>query len=118
MNRSIAALAAAACLAPAAASAQSAALGLTRAQIEDADLVDANGREIGEVERVVAGADGTVTGLIVEVDQRDPQHDKLVQIPLTGLKAVPDRGDAGDHNIQTRQTAAQLLAMPAATLKR
>ena len=116
MKNTVLALAAAACLAPTLAAAQVAALGLTRAQLEDADLIDARGREIGEVERVVTGADGAVTGLIVEIDQRDPKPDKLVQIPLTGLKAVPERGDAGSFNIQTQQTVEQLLASPAASL--
>lgn len=93
------------------------ALGLTRHQLEDADLIDARGREIGEIERVVNGADGKVTGLIVEIDQRDPTPDKHVQIPLTGLKAVPEARDPGDFNIQTQKTAADLLAMPAVALR-
>ncbi len=103
-------------LVPAAASAQSAEtpLGITRHQLEDADLLDARGREIGEVEALVAGPDGKVTGLMVEIDQRDPKPDHRVQIPLTGLKAVADRGDPGEFNIQTTKTATELLALPAA----
>ena len=59
----LAALIAATCLAPSLAAAQRpatkpVALGLTRLQLEDADLVDANGREIGEVERLVTDRAG------------------------------------------------------------
>jgi hypothetical protein len=90
------------------------ALGLSRHQLEDADLINAQGREIGEVERVVIAADGQVSGLIVEIDQRDPKPDRHVQIPLTGLKAVPEPRDPGDFNIQTDKSANELLALPAA----
>lgn len=107
-------LLAAASLTPAAALAQggSGPLGITRDQLMDADLVDASGREIGEVEGLVAGTDGVVTGVIVEVDQRYPTPDRLVQLPLSGLKAVPQRGDPGDFDVQTQQTREQLLALP------
>lgn len=107
----------AACFAPSLAAAQPVALGLTRLQIEDADLVDINGREIGEVERLVVDADGKVTHLIVEIDQNDPIPDHIVQIPLTGLAAVPDPDDKGEFDIQTRQGVAELLALPATPLR-
>jgi len=115
MKTLILSLLAAASLSPAAALAQGAAgpLGISRHQLEDADLVDARGREIGEVEGLVAGADGVVTAVIVEVDQRDPKPDRRVQLPLSGLKAVPDRGDPGEFNVQTQQTVEQLQALPA-----
>jgi sporulation protein YlmC with PRC-barrel domain len=87
---------------------------LTAAQVEDADVLDANGREIGEVERVLLSADGKIRGFIVEIDQRAPTPDKHVEISLRGLKAVPDRGDAGEFNLQTDQTKDALLALPAA----
>ena len=107
----------AACLAPSLAAAQPVALGLTRLQIEDADLVDLQGREIGEVERLVVDSGGRVTHLIVEIDQKDPKPDHIVQIPLTGLAAVPDRDDRGEFDIQTRQGVAELLALPAVALR-
>lgn len=106
------ALFAAASLTPALAQAQTVGLGLTHHQLEDADLVDSKGKEIGEVERVIIGADGQATALIVELDQRDPKPDRHVQIPLTGLKAIPEARDPGDFNIQTTQTLTELLALP------
>lgn len=109
---------AAAALSPAIAGAQTGpmALGLTHHQLEDADLVDARGKEIGEIERVVMDASGKINGLIVELDQRDPKPDRHVKIPLTGLKAVPEARDPGDFNVQTTQTLAALLALPEASL--
>lgn len=114
MKRALISAVAAVCLAPSLAAAQAVALGLTLDQLEDADLIDGSGREIGEVERVVTGADGRVIGLIVELDERDPTPDKLVQIPLDGLKAVPERGGGG-HDIQTRQSKAELMKLPPAS---
>lgn len=87
---------------------------LTPAQLEDADFLDRNGREIGEVERVLTGADGKVSALIVEIDQRDPTPDKHIQIGLKGLTVVPERGDPGDFDIKTDQTKDALLALPSA----
>ena len=107
----------ASCLAPSLAAAQPVALGLTRLQIEDADLVDLKGREIGEVERLVVDAGGKVTHLIVEIDRNDPQPDHVVQIPLTGLAAVPDPDDRGEFDVQTRQGVDEFLAMPAVALR-
>lgn len=109
-------LLAAASLAPAvaAAQAQTTPLGITREQLEDADLIDARGREIGEVEGLVVGPNGAITGVILEIDQRDPKPDRRVQLPIDELKAVPERGDPGDFNIQTQQSREQLLALPEA----
>ena len=107
----------AACLAPSLAAAQPVALGLTRLQIEDADLVDLQGRELGEVERLVIDSGGKVTHLIVEIDRNDPKPDHIVQIPLTGLAAVPDPDDRGEFDVQTRQGVDELLAMPAVALR-
>lgn len=105
-------LLAAASLSPGLAQAQTVPLGLTHHQLEDADLIDAKGKEIGEVERVIMGADGKATALVVELDQRDPKPDRHVQIPLTGLKAIPEPRDPGDFNIQTGQALTELLALP------
>lgn len=95
-----------------AAGAQAVALGLTRAQLEDADLVDAQGTEIGDVEYAITDANGRVTALAIEVDRKHPEPDKLVSLPLTGLKAVPEPGDPGDYNIVTRMSAAEVAALP------
>lgn len=106
-----------ACVLPTAAVAQPVALGLTRLQLEDADLVDAKGREIGEVERVLVDAKGAVTELIVEIDRPDPTPDHIVRIPLTSLSAIPDPDEPGDFDIQTQLTIDDLLALPATSVR-
>lgn len=115
MKRALICLFAAACLAPQVAAAQAGALGLSRHQLEDADLIDASGREIGEVEGVVTDASGAITSLIIELDQRDPAPDKRVLLPLRDLQAVPERGDPGHYDIQTQRSAAELMKLPPAT---
>lgn len=116
MRLALIGFAAATCMAsePAAQSTDRTPLGVTRDQLEDADLIDASGREIGEVEDLVLGPDGLVNSLFVEIDQRSPNPDRRVRIPLTGLTAVPDRDDPGTFDIQTRQTRDQLLTLPEA----
>ena len=83
------------------------ALGLTMEQLDDADIVDASGREIGDVERVVTDASGAVTGLVVEVDDTDP--DRHVTLPLEGLTVVQD---GNDHDLRVAMTRDQLNALP------
>jgi len=86
------------------------ALGLTYLELEDADLVDASGRELAEVERIDADAAGTIGGLVVEL-KGPPVDGKMVGIPITGLSIVPD-GDG--YDLRTVQTGDQLAALPAA----
>lgn len=90
-----------------------AALGLTERQLLDADLVSADGTELGDVEQVRRDADGAVTGLLVEVEDSEP--DRYVEVPLDGL-TVTDGGVLSDANLQTEMTAQDLAAMPDATM--
>ncbi len=88
-----------------------AALGLTEAQLLDADLVGADGRDLGDVEQVRRAADGTVEALVVELENTDP--DRYVLVPIAGLTTRPD-GD--DIDVQTNMTAADLAALPDAQM--
>lgn len=88
-----------------------AALGLTEAQLLDADLVAADGTDLGDVEQVRRGATGTVDGLLVSIDNTDP--DRYVVVPLAGLTTLTS-GD--DTDVQTSMTAADLAALPDAQL--
>ena len=81
--------------------------GLSEAQLLDADLIGPNNVEIGEVQSLVRNASGAVEGLIVEVEDTNP--DRYVQIPLTGLNVV-QRGD--DRDLSTTMTRDQLAALP------
>ena len=89
------------------ADAEHVALGLTIPQLADADLIGMDGQELGEVERVVRDGDGAVIGLIVEIEDSNP--DRFVQVPLDGLSSIRD-GD--DWDLQGDLTRDQLAALP------
>ena len=83
------------------------ALGLTIPQLADADLIGMDGQELGEVERVVRDGEGAVIGLIVEIEDSNP--DRFVQVPFDGLSSIRD-GD--DWDLQGDMTRDQLAALP------
>lgn len=87
------------------------ALGLSEAQLIDADLIGAAGVELGGVEGVLRNADGQVDRLLVEIEDSNP--DRFVAVPLEGLNTVVT-GD--DTDLSTSMTAAQLAALPDAQL--
>lgn len=84
-----------------------AALGLSEAQLLDADVVGADGKEIGEVAQVVRDVDDKVDRLLVELD--GGLTDRYVHIPVLGLKTVV-RGN--DTDLETSMTKAQIAALP------
>jgi hypothetical protein len=88
-----------------------AALGLTERQLLDADLVSANGADLGDVEQIRRGAGNTVEGLLVEIEDSNP--DRYVVVPITGLAT---RKSGGDTDLQTKMTADELRALPDAQL--
>jgi hypothetical protein len=88
-----------------------AALGLTETQLLDADLLGTGGTELGDIVTLLRMPDGTVDRLLVEIEGSDP--DRFVEVPVQGL-VVLTRGD--DTDLVTTRTAADLAAMPAATL--
>ena len=83
------------------------AFGLTKKQIEDADLIDSNGADLGDVERVVTDVSGNIAEVIVGIDGTDP--DRFVSLPLTRLTAVPV-GD--DWDLRAATTRGELIALP------
>lgn len=95
----------------AAAGAAIAALGLTERQLLDADLVAADGTELGDVEQIRRGLDGEVEGLLVEIEDSNP--DRFVVVPLDGLTT---RVSGDDTDLQTTMTAAEFAALPDAPL--
>jgi hypothetical protein len=84
-----------------------AALGLSEAEILDADIVDADGKELGEVAQVVRGPDDKVDRLLVELD--GGLKDRYIHVPVTGLKKVV-RG--GETDLETPLTKSDLAALP------
>ena len=71
----------------------------------------ADGPDLGDVEQVRRGLDGKIEGLVVEIDDSDP--DRFVIVPLDGLTTRPD-GDETD--VQTTLTREQLAALPDAAV--
>lgn len=88
-----------------------AALGLTEAQLLDAELIGTDNTELGDVTRIERGADGTVERLLIEIEDSDP--DRFVHVPIAGLTPVT-RGD--DTDLQTTMTRADLEALPEVSL--
>ncbi|KQZ73033.1 hypothetical protein ASE06_11345 [Sphingopyxis sp. Root214] len=84
-----------------------AALGLSEAQLLDADLVGTDGKELGDVAQVVRGPDDKVDRLLVEIEDSNP--DRYVHVPILGLKTVV-KGD--DTDLVTTMTKAEIAALP------
>ena len=85
-------------------------LGMTTVQLEDADVVSADGTDLGDVERVVIDATGQVTGLAVHVD--GAADGEFVLLPIAGLTT---RADGMNNDVQTTMTVVELQALPAWT---
>jgi hypothetical protein len=83
------------------------ALGLTEAQLIEADLVTFDGTDLGDVEQVRRDAAGEVEALVVKLENTDP--DRFVLVPITGLAARPD---GNDTDVETTMSAADLAALP------
>ncbi|MHC3127208.1 hypothetical protein OB03_07840 [Brevundimonas sp. GN22] len=84
------------------------ALGMTRKALEDADIVNAAGQDLGDVESLVTNATGTATHLVVELEG---PSDTEVLLPLAQVEAEK-RTDGRSPNLVTRLTAAELAALP------
>lgn len=84
-----------------------AAFGLTEAQLLDADFKEWRGTDLGDVEALGRDTGGTVTHLIVEIEDTDP--DRYVRVPVDGLERVAD-GD--DWDVRGQFTRDQLMALP------
>lgn len=85
-----------------------AALGLTEAQLLNADLYGASKVELGDVARVLRNSQGEVDRLVVEIEDSNP--DKYVEVPISGLTTIK-RG--GDIDLSSEMTLEQFSALPA-----
>jgi sporulation protein YlmC with PRC-barrel domain len=83
------------------------ALGMTERELLDANLINVDGTELGDVEDLVRGPTGQVEKLLIEVEDSNP--DRYVHVPLDGL-SPQRRGD--DYDIVTNLTPAQIAALP------
>jgi len=89
------------------------ALGFTERQLLNAELVAPDGTELGDVEQVRRDGAGAVTGLLIEIEDSEP--DRYVEVPLDGL-SVSEGSMLSDANLQTEMTAQDLAAMPDAAI--
>ncbi|AKH41374.1 hypothetical protein FHS61_001861 [Altererythrobacter atlanticus] len=80
------------------------ALGLTERQLLDADLVAEDGTELGDVEQIRRDAAGEVSGLLVEIEDSNP--DRFVVVPVDGLTVR--EGMMNDADLQTSMTRQDL----------
>ncbi len=81
------------------------ALGMNRDELEDADLVSAEGADLGDVEAIIIDDAGAVTGFAIDLEGSD----RDVVIALDQVTAL-DRD--GDKDLQTALTAQELAALP------
>lgn len=79
--------------------------GLSVEQLEDMDIVGADGKTIGEVEEVLADATGTVVAVTAEVGGFLGIGDREVVVSVEHLQPQGDR-------LATQLTAEQLEALP------
>ena len=82
-----------------------AALGMTERQLLDADLLAADGTELGDIEQVRRDASNNVTGFLIEVEDSNP--DRYVVVPLDGLSVDPNNED-----LRSTMTMAQIGELP------
>lgn len=85
------------------------AFGMTRDQLEDADLYSRADVDLGDVETLVLDASGALTHLVVELNG---PGDMKVLVPAADVAPV-DRN--GDKDLVTDLTPGQLQALPAWT---
>ena len=86
------------------------AFGMSRDQLEDADLHAADGSDLGDIETLVLDAGGQLTQLVVELEG---PGDVKVSVPVGDVRAAPvPTNGSDDRDLMTDLTAAQLAALP------
>ena len=86
------------------------AMGMTRQELEDADVLSTDNTDLGDVETLVLDAAGTLTGVVVELEG---PGDPRVVVPVDQLTSITSAD--GSKDLTTTLTAAQLQALPAWT---
>lgn len=84
------------------------AFGMSRQQLEDADLISADNTDLGDVEVLVLDASGKLTHIVVELDG---SGDVKVQVPVDQVRSLA-RNNGADKDLTTDLTAQQLAALP------
>ena len=63
------------------------ALNISVEDLDDKDVYDVGGREIGEVEEVLGSDERTPTAIVVDFNDHIVEHDRIVQIADTALES-------------------------------
>ncbi len=84
------------------------AFGMTRQELEDADLVSANYTDLGDVDTLVLDANGTLTHVVIELEG---PGDHKVALPIDQVRGIA-HDDGKFTDVTTDLGAAQLAAMP------
>jgi hypothetical protein len=85
------------------------AFGMTRRQLEDADIVAADGTDLGDVETLILDAAGVPTQVVIDLEGLD----RDVALALTDLRPAPAGANGQVEDLTVDMTAAQLAALPA-----
>jgi len=84
------------------------AFGMTREQLEDADLMSAEMTDLGDVETLVLDSSGRLTHVVIELEGAG---DRKVALPIAEVSSIA-RNNGSLKDLSTTLTAAQLAAMP------
>jgi hypothetical protein len=84
------------------------AFGMTRKELEDADLVSANFTDLGDIETLVLDASGALTQVVVELEG---PGDRKVALPIADISPIA-HASGTEKNLTTTLSAAQLAALP------
>ena len=84
------------------------AFGMTREQLEDADLMSAEMTDLGDVETLVLDDSGRLTHVVIELEGAG---DRKVALPIADVSSIA-RNNGALKDLSTSLTAAQLAAMP------
>jgi len=84
------------------------AFGMSRQQLEDADLLSAANTDLGDVESLVLDASGKLTHVVIELEG---PGDVKVQVPVDQVRGLA-RNNSADKDLTTDLTAQQLAALP------
>jgi hypothetical protein len=88
------------------------AFGMTRRQLEDADLISTDGADLGDVETLILDAAGAPVQVVIDLEGVD---DKDVVLALSDVRAAPATANGRVEDLTVDMTAAQLAALPAWT---
>ncbi len=84
------------------------AFGMTRQQLEDADLMSLNNTDLGDVETLVVDGNGTLTHVVIKLEG---PGDLRKLVPLANL-GVGDQTDGSSKDLTTDLSAEALTRLP------